>query len=131
VRLVAVAILTSLLEARIPALQGRALLLDAVGAVLVLWPFYTALGRIFAWRIALGRAYARERRWAEAERTLRPLARVRYQVFDATGEGAYWLGVALRGLGRNQEAGHLFRSVARQRRGTWQEKAAAEARSLP
>ncbi len=125
VRLVAVALLSTLLERQIPSVRRNRLLVDAIGSVLVIWPFYTAIGRNAAWRIALGRAYVREGRWAEAERALLPFLRRGYQPFDAGGEGAYWLAVALRALGREKDALRLFQSVTRTRRGPWREKAEA------
>jgi len=126
-RLVAAAILLVLLERQFPALrQGAGLLvLEAAAGALVLWPFFTALGRAAAWRIALGRSYARAERWIEAERTLLVFTRAAYQPFDAAGEGTYWLAVARRGLGREEEARRLFRSVARSRRGPWRARAEA------
>lgn len=127
VRIVAVALLATLLRARIPGLGRFGPIVDAVAAALVLWPFFTARGRVFAWRIALGRSYVREERWSDAERALRPLRRTRNQVFDATGEGAYWLAVSLRGLGRADEAAAVFAHVAAGRRGgEWRDRARAE-----
>jgi hypothetical protein len=96
VRLVGLALLVSVLAARSPWIEAHRAYFDAGAALLVVLPFFTALGRIFGWRIALGRAYVREGRWAEAERALAPFDRRRwtYHPFDAAGEGAYWLAVA-------------------------------------
>lgn len=128
VRLVATAILLVLLEAQFPGLRrgpGR-LVLEAGGGALVLWPFFTALGRAAAWRIALGRSYARAGRWSAAEQTLLPFTRAAYQPFDAAGEGTYWLATTRRALGHEDEARRLLEAVARSRRGEWQARAAAE-----
>lgn len=126
VRLVAVGLLTALLDTQLPALRRNRPLVDAVAGMLVLYPFFTALGRNAAWRIALGRAYVREERWAEAERTLHPFRLRTHQVFDAAGEGLYWLARAQSGLGRADEAARLYGLVARHGRGEWQARAAAE-----
>lgn len=125
-RLIAVAVLITLLEMQVPALRRAPFLPEAVGGALILWPFFTARGRNAAWRIALGRSYARAKRWAEAERTLRPFARRAALGFDAAGEGAYWLAVAQRALGREEEARRLFQSVARTGRGEWKTRAEAQ-----
>lgn len=125
VRLVAVGILLALLEATSPWVRQNRGFVDAGASVLVVWPFYTVVGRNAAWRIALGRSYVREARWAEAEQALAVFARFYAVPFDAAGEGAYWLGVTLRALDREQAARRLLLSVARGRRGSWQEKAEA------
>jgi hypothetical protein len=131
VRVVALALLTSVLAMQLPWVRQNKGLVDALSGVLVLWPFFTATGRNWAWRIALGRAYAREGRWAEAERALSPLALPSRQIFDATGEGAYWLAVALREQGQGDPARRLFEQTARGRRGEWADRAAAEGAKLP
>ena len=126
VRVVAVGLLLALLERELPWVRRNRLFVEALGSVLVVWPFFTAVGRNAAWRIALGRAYVQEKRWAEAERALLPFSRRGYQPFDAGGEGAYWFAVTLRAIGRAEESRHLFRSIAQTRRGPWREKAEAE-----
>lgn len=125
-RLLGVALLTTVLAFQIPWVAANKGLIDALSGVLVLWPFFTAIGRNLAWRIALGRAYAREARWAEAEQALALFARPHNQVFDATGEAAYWLALALREQGRTEAARRQFTTLAHSRRGEWAEKAAAE-----
>ena len=125
VRLAAVALLVTLLQARLPWVQDHRTLVDGIAALLVVLPFFTALGRGFAWRIALGRAYVREERWAEAERTLAPFNRRSYHPFDAAGEGAYWLALTHRALNRPDEARALLEFVARSGRGEWRDRAAA------
>jgi hypothetical protein len=126
VRVIAVALLTAILARQIPALRQVKPLVDALSGVLVLWPFFTAYGRLQAWRIALGRSYAKAQRWADAERTLTPLAGLRGSLYDATGEGRYWLAVARRGLGRTEEARRLFAFLATLPGGEWAERARRE-----
>ena len=122
-RLVAVAVLCTLMERAIPALRRGQIAVEFVAVGLVLWPFFTALGRNFAWRIALGRSYARDGRWPEAEQTLRPFAKPFGQMFDATGEGAYWLAHSLQAGGNPDAALLLLGEIARHRRGTWRDRA--------
>ena len=86
-RLVGVGILIAVLVTQIPALARNRWLLDATGFGLILWPFFTEQGKLFAWRIALGRGYVRAKRWQDAERTLAPLAHRYGQFFDAGGAG--------------------------------------------
>lgn len=129
VRLVGVALLVSVWEASGAPGFGRArLLVDGMASLLVVLPFFTAYGRIFAWRIALGRAYVGEKRWAEAERTLAALDRKGYHPFDAAGEGAYWLALVRRALGHHDDARRLLDLVARQGNGHWKSEADAALR---
>jgi hypothetical protein len=129
VRLVGVALLVSIWEATgTPGLQRVRLLVDGVAALLVVLPFFTAYGRIFAWRIALGRAYVGGKRWSDAERTLAPLDRKGYHPFDAAGEGAYWLALTRRAQGRDEEARRLLKLVARHGSGRWKSDADAALR---
>jgi hypothetical protein len=119
VRVVALGILSAILAAQSPGLAKARLLMDAVAGGLALWPFFTALGRLYAWRIALGRAYVTEARFADAEQTLAPMmAGPRVRLFDATGEGAYWLAIAKRDLGKADEARSLLETVARDHAGS-------------
>lgn len=136
VRLVGLALLVSVLAARSPWIEAHRAYFDAGAALLVVLPFFTALGRIFGWRIALGRAYVREGRWAEAERALAPFARRRwtYHPFDAAGEGAYWLAVARQQSGQGEPACRLFDLVARHGSALWRtqaQQAAATASPVP
>jgi hypothetical protein len=126
VRLVAVAVLDTILNRSAPGLRPAPGVLDAVGALLVLWPFFTALGRIYAWRIALGRAYVREMRWSDAQQALAPFVHPRVRLlFDATGEGTYLLATARRADGHKDLANRLLRQLAAERRGCWSEAAAS------
>lgn len=123
VRIIAVALLTTILAHQVPAMARMKPLVDALSGVLVLWPFFTAYGRLQAWRIALGRSYAKAERWADTERTLLPLDGLRGSLYDATGEGRYWLATARRGLGRTEEAQRLFTCLAALSGGEWAERA--------
>ncbi len=124
VRLVGVALLVSIWEAGGRPGFGRVrLVVDGVAALFVVLPFFTAYGRIFAWRIALGRVYVHEKRWAEAERTLAVLDRKGYHPFDAAGEGAYWLALVRRARGQDDDARRLLELVARQGSAPWKGEA--------
>ncbi|MBC8102941.1 MAG: hypothetical protein H7Z41_10180 [Cytophagales bacterium] len=124
VRIVTVAVLNTILAHQIPWLGKNRAFLDALGGILVLWPFFTSWGRVYAWRIALGRTYVREQRWADADQTLSPFLHPRTRLFfDATGEGIYWLATARQALGKDEEARRLLTRLLRERRGTWSERA--------
>jgi hypothetical protein len=85
-RLICAAILSALLAPRLSSLRG---LLDVFLIVLIVWPLYTGLGRLYSWRIALGRAYLGQDLVGDAARILAPLAAHprRALLFDASGEG--------------------------------------------
>jgi hypothetical protein len=122
VRVIAVGFLAALLCAQIPWLARHRSLVDALSGTLVLWPFFTALGHLYSWRIALGRAYAGAERWEDTERTLRPLTGLRARLFDAAGEGTYWLALAYRALGREVDSVRLLEALA-STNGGWAERA--------
>ncbi|HVK06532.1 MAG TPA: hypothetical protein VM490_23885 [Armatimonadaceae bacterium] len=126
VRVVALGFLLAVLSLQWAALGRYRFALDALSGVLVLAPYFTAVGRLFAWRIALGRAYLREERGEDAVRTLAVFEGLRARVFDATGEGRFLLGTALRKRGKYDEARRVFADVRRFGGGEWQERAAAE-----
>jgi hypothetical protein len=126
VRIIAVAVLTAILSREIPAIAENKGIVDALSGVLVLWPFFTAFGKLQAWRIALGRSYARAERWTDAARTLASLHGLRVSLYDATGEGRYWLAVAWRGQGRGEDACRLFAALAALPGGEWAERARKE-----
>lgn len=88
VRMLLLAMLTAWLVLLSPWLRQNRWLLDTPSGLLVLWPFVTAVGRNWLWRIALGRAYCQAGRFADAERTLRPLDGLQGRLFDAQGDGA-------------------------------------------
>jgi hypothetical protein len=125
VRVVAVGFFAALLCVQAPWFGRHRGALDALSGVLVLWPLFTDLGRLYAWRIALGRTYAKAGQWAEAERMLAPLTGLRARLFDATGEGTYYLAVARRALGRDGDADALFQQLAGSTGGAWGERARA------
>lgn len=127
VRIVALGLLVAVLSAQIAWVRQNRPIMDALSGVFALWPFFTGLGRIHSWRIALGRAYVQEKRWGDAERTLSHLTGYRARLFDAAGEGAYWLAVARRASSRPDEARRLFQQVAESHPGSeWGEKARHE-----
>ena len=126
VRLVCVAFLITMLTRSAPGLRAFRVLFDAVGGVLILAPLFTGLGRIFAWRIALGGAYVDARRFADADAVLAVMSGLRAKLFDANGEGRFYRAVALRSLRRAPEAEPLLREVAEQGREPWRGKAGAE-----
>jgi hypothetical protein len=87
VRIIALSALSASLVISVPWLRTNRWLLDALSGVLVLWPLWGAVGRNWAWRIALGRAYQNAGRLADAEAVLKPLDGLQGALFDATGEG--------------------------------------------
>jgi hypothetical protein len=126
-RLVGVAVLLALLERQQGGLSPVARVAgQALGGVLILWPFFTSVGRNAAKRIALGRAYVRASRWGEATHVLAPFARRRAVLFDSSGEGGYWLATSLREQGRSDAAAAVLRRVAGGRPGRWRDKAAED-----
>ena len=130
VRLVCVAFLITMLTRSAPGLQPFRVLFDAVGGVLILAPLFTSLGRTFAWRIALGKAYVDAHRFDDAVAVLAVLSGLRAKLFDANGEGRLYRAVALRSSSRRAEAEPLFREVAAQGREPWRAKAGAELVSM-
>ncbi len=130
VRLVCVAFLITMLVRSAPALQPFRVIFDAIGGVLILTPLFTGLGRTFGWRIALGKAYTDERRFADADAVLMVLSGLRATLFDANGEGRYYRSLALSGLHRTSDAESILRNVTEQGREPWREKAQAELVSL-
>jgi hypothetical protein len=130
VRLVCVAFLITMLTRTAPGIRPFRVLLDAVGGVLILAPLFTGLGRTFAWRIALGKAYVEQRRFEDAEQLLAVFSGLRAKLFDANGEARHYRAVALRALNRSSEAEAIFRDVAEQGREPWRGKAATELVSL-
>ncbi|MBC8134839.1 MAG: hypothetical protein H8F28_03015, partial [Fibrella sp.] len=126
VRLVCVAFLITMLTRSAPGLKPFRVLFDAVGGVLILAPLFTGLGRTFAWRIALGKAYLGADRFVDADRILGVLSGLRAKLFDANGEGRYYRAVALRSLNRATQAEPVFQEIAAQGREPWREKAEAE-----
>lgn len=126
VRLVCVAFLITMVARSAPGIRPFRVILDAVAGVLILAPLFTGLGRTFAWRIALGRAYVEAERFDDAEKLLAVFSGLRAKLFDANAEGRYHRAVALRGLNRSSDAHALFQDVAEQGREPWRGQAAAE-----
>ena len=87
VRIVLLAMLTATLTFSIPWLRTNRAPLDMLGGVLALWPLWSDIGKNWAWRIKLGRAYASAGRFPDAEALLRPLDGLQGALFDATGDG--------------------------------------------
>lgn len=123
VRAVLVAFLSVVLARQVPGFRAYRLLWETVGGTLVLWPYLTTLGRVYEWRIHLGRAYARAAQWENARRTLAPLIGPRGALFDAVGEGRYFLAAALRGVGEAQKADRLLQTLGVNGRSPWRERA--------
>ncbi len=97
-RVVLLSVLTTSLRMRIPESKSIQPMMDAVAGVLALWPFWTAVGRNWAWRIALGRSYVEAGRNADAVRVLSALDGVQGRLFDVQGEGGAVLRAAREGL---------------------------------
>lgn len=87
-RIVLLAMLFTFLKIQMPWLRPAQPLLDAVMGVLALWPFWTAVGRNWQWRIKLGRAYLDAGRADDAVAVLSALDGVQGRLFDAEKEGA-------------------------------------------
>ena len=125
IRVVALGLLSALLAAQIPFLAAQRYLLDMGSGILVLWPFFTGVGRIYAYRITLGQRYIESGQFAEAETILAPVNGWRARYFDITGEGLFLRATAARALHHADEAITLLAQVER-RGGVWGEKAQAE-----
>lgn len=123
VRIVALGILTAILVRQSSWLENNRVLLDSLSGVLALWPFFTGMGKLYAWRIVLGRKYAEAERWTDAAQTLAPVGGIQGRLFDVTGEGRYWLAIALHGTGKAQEAKELLSWVAALPGGEWAKRA--------
>jgi hypothetical protein len=122
-RIVALGILTATLVRQSSWLEQNRILLDSLSGVLALWPFFTGMGKLYLWRIALGRKYAEADRWSDAAQTLAPVGGIQGRLFDVTGEGRYWLALALHGIGKKQEARELLSWVAALPGGEWAKRA--------
>jgi hypothetical protein len=97
VRIVLLSALSASLVRFSPWLAANRWTLDALSGILVLWPLWSAVGRNWAWRIALGRAYLGAGRFSDAETVLAPLDGLQGALFDATGEGRAALSAARKG----------------------------------
>lgn len=88
VRVVGLSIVTTILKIQMPWLRPYSALLDALSGVLALWPFWTAVGRNWQWRMELGKAYCDAGRFTDAVAVLEALDGVQGRLFDAQGSGA-------------------------------------------
>jgi hypothetical protein len=122
-RIVALGILSAILVRQSPWLEQNRVLLDSLSGVLALWPFFTGMGKLYTWRIALGRRYAEAERWSHAAQTLAPVSGIQGRLFDMTGEGRYWLALALHGMGDERGARELLSWVAALPGGEWARRA--------
>jgi hypothetical protein len=125
VRVLILAFVRTILITQYPATRAFSFLFDALGFVLLLWPFYIHLAKNMRWRIALGKSYSNNRRWEEASRTLAPLISERSSLLDATGEGTYLLAVALEKQGKTDDAMRLYKRL-QHLSSTWGEQARAK-----
>ena len=87
VRIVACALLLTLLKPLWDARPWLGNLLFALGALLCGVPLLREVGRNWGWRIALGQAYLDAGRETDAETVLQPLASLQGQFFDPSGQG--------------------------------------------
>ena len=93
-RVLLLSILAGVIKTQMPWMRNLDFVFDAGMGILALWPFWTAMGRNWQWRIALGSAYVNAGRFAEAAQLLGPLDGVQGRLFDARGEGAALLAQA-------------------------------------
>lgn len=88
VRVVGLAVLTTILKIQMPWLRPYSAVLDALSGILALWPFWTSVGRNWQWRIELGKAYADAGQFVDAIAVLEALDGIQGKLFDAQGVGA-------------------------------------------
>lgn len=93
-RVLLLSILSGILRVQMPWLRSVEVGMDAVAGVLALWPFWTASGRNWQWRIALGTAYVNAGRFRDAVLVLQALDGIQGKLFDARGDGAKALATA-------------------------------------
>jgi hypothetical protein len=86
-RVVACALLLTLLKPLWHRQSWLDTLLFGIGALLCGVPLLREVGRNWGWRIALGQAYLTAGRDEDAERVLAPLRTIQGQLFDPTGQG--------------------------------------------
>lgn len=87
VRVVLLSMLITVLRITIPGVRSISMILDAVAGSLALWPFWTSIGRNWAWRYKLADAYIKASRFDDALAVLEPLQGVQARLFDADGHG--------------------------------------------
>ncbi|MFY8051213.1 MAG: hypothetical protein ACOVP2_01235 [Armatimonadaceae bacterium] len=87
VRVVLLSMLITVLRISIPGIRSVSMILDAVAGSLALWPFWTSIGRNWAWRYKLADSYIKASRFDDALAVLEPLQGVQARLFDADGHG--------------------------------------------
>lgn len=87
VRVILLSMLITVLRITIPGVRSIGMLLDAIAGSLALWPFWTSIGRNWAWRFKLADAYIHSARYQDALAVLEPLQGVQARLFDADGQG--------------------------------------------
>lgn len=87
VRVILLSMLITVLRITIPGIRSISMVLDAVAGSLALWPFWTSVGRNWAWRYKLADAYIKASRFRDAVTVLEPLQGVQARLFDADGQG--------------------------------------------
>ncbi len=123
VRVVIVAIVSAFVTQRVAFLAANRSVIDAISGVVVLWPLWTQLGQLYMARIDEGKHQSEQKQWAAARRILAPFAAPPVsRLFDATGEGTYFLARALEQLGETDKARALHAQNARPTE--WGEKSA-------
>ena len=87
VRVILLSMLITVLRITIPGIRSISMILDAATGSLALWPFWTSIGRNWAWRYKLADAYIKADRYLDALTVLEPLQGVQARLFDADGQG--------------------------------------------
>lgn len=87
VRVILLSMLITVLRITIPGIRSISMVLDAAAGSLALWPFWTSIGRNWAWRYKLADAYIKADRCQDALTVLEPLQGVQARLFDADGQG--------------------------------------------
>lgn len=87
VRVILLSMLITVLRITIPGIRSISMILDAAAGSLALWPFWTSIGRNWAWRYKLADAYIKASRFQDALTVLEPLQGVQARLFDADGQG--------------------------------------------
>lgn len=95
VRVVLLSMLITVLRITVPGVRSISMVLDAVAGSLALWPFWTSIGRNWAWRYKLAAAYIDGRQYQSALTVLEPLQGVQARLFDADGQGRALKALAL------------------------------------
>lgn len=130
VRVVVVAILSALLVQRVPFFAANQAILDSLSGILVLWPLWTQLGRLYHSRVQRGKQFQEAEQWGDAQKILAPFAAPPVsRLFDTTGEGTYRLACVLAKMGEEKEARALHTQNVRPTE--WGQKSAALLKEQP